>query len=58
MLCDLLSHYCLAFIMFHGTRTNEDMKEFQKYTLAHTTIMKLPKMNYISKDYYLFMNNF
>lgn len=59
MLCDSISHYCLAFSIYKGARTEDDKEEIKKFGLAHTVVMKLMKMgNYLKKGYHIFMDNF
>jgi hypothetical protein len=59
MLCDSVSHNCLALSIHRGAKTDEDRAEIWRFGLAYTAVTKLLKMGkYLSKGYHIFMNNF
>ena len=59
MLCDSVLHYCLAFSVYRGAKTDEDKAQIQQHGLAYTVVMKLLEMgDYLSKGYHIFMDNF
>lgn len=59
MLCDSITHYCLAFFCYRGAKLEQDKDDTKKFGLGHVVVMNLLKIgNYLDKGYHIFVDNF
>lgn len=59
MLCDSVSHYCMAFFVYRGARDLQEKQEMKELGTGHYVVKKLLLMcNYLNKGFHLFTDNF
>lgn len=59
VLCDAITHYCVAFSCYKGARNMEDIEQRAECGLAHKVVVNLMEMgNYLNKGFHLYLDNF